>query len=82
MFDATTDYEHAPSATSTAADADGRPEELIAYLESDQLVQERSHPLPRAKLSRRRRGMLWSLRVIGLALSAMVVYTFVSQLTT
>jgi hypothetical protein len=33
-------------------------------------------------LSRRRRGMLWSLRVIGLALSAMVVYTFVSQLTT
>ena len=81
MVDAVTDLERAPSASSTASDADGLPDELIAYLESDQLVRERSHPLPRAKLSPRRRGMLWTLRVIGLALSAMVVYTFVSQLT-
>ena len=81
MVDAVTDHGSAPSATLTAPEADGQPEELIAYLESDQLVQERSHPVPRAKLSPRRRRMLWSLRVIGLALSAMVVYTFVSQLT-
>ncbi len=82
MVDAVTDYQRPPSATSKAPEADGQPEELIGYLESDQLVHERSHPLPRAKLSRRRQGMLWAVRVIGLVLSAMVVYTFVSQLTT
>ena len=79
MLDAVTNYESAPSGTTTAPE-DGQPEELIAYLESDQLVQERSHPVPRAKLSRRRRRMLWALRVVGLVLSAMVVYTFVAQL--
>ena len=78
MLDSVTSYESTPSGTMTPEDA--QPEELIAYLESDQLVQERSQPVPRAKLSARRRRMLWALRVVGLALSAMVVYTFVSQL--
>ena len=82
MVDAVTDYERAPSATLQAPEPDGQPEELIGYLESDQLVQERSQPVPRARLSARRRAMLWALRVTGLGLSAMVIYTFVSQLTT
>ena len=82
MLDAATEHERAPSNTMTAPEADGQPEEMIGYLESDQLVQERSHPVPRAKLSGRRRGMLWALRAVGFGLSAMVVYTFVSQLTT
>ena len=56
------------------------PAELIGYLESDQLSQERSQPVPRARLSGRRRGMLWALRLFGLALSGMVLYTFASQL--
>ena len=81
MVDAATKYESAPSSAATAPETDGQPEKMIGYLESDQLVRQRSQPVPRAKLSGRVRGMLWALRAVGLALSAMVVYTFVSQLT-
>jgi hypothetical protein len=55
-------------------------EELIAYLESDQLTAERSRPLGRAVLSRRARAGLWALRVFTIVIGAMVVYTFISQL--
>ena len=55
-------------------------EELIAYLESDQLVAERSRPVGRARLGRRARAALWALRVFTIVLSAMVIYTFVAQL--
>jgi hypothetical protein len=37
--------------------------------------------LPRAHLSRRARIGLWALRVVAIVLSAMVVYTFISQLS-
>ena len=41
---------------------------------SDQL------PVPRAPLSPRTRSALWALRIFVIILSAMVIYTFVSQL--
>jgi hypothetical protein len=55
-------------------------QELIAYLESDQLVAERARPVPRIRLGRRADAGLWALRVFVIVLSAMVIYTFVSQL--
>jgi 4-hydroxybenzoate polyprenyltransferase len=54
--------------------------ELIAYLESDQLVAERSRPLPRARLGRWSGAGLWALRIVVVVLSALVIYTFVAQL--
>jgi len=53
---------------------------LIAYLEPDQLVADKSRPLARAPLSRRATAALWALRVFVVAISAMVIYTFISQL--
>ena len=55
-------------------------QELTAYLESDQLVAEQSRPVPRARLSRRASLGLWLLRAFVVIVSAMVIYTFVSQL--
>jgi hypothetical protein len=75
--------------TTAPVAARGRPAEieidaqdaaLIGYLESDQLTGERATPVPRAQLSRRRSAALWALRVLGVVLSAMVVYTFAAQL--
>lgn len=80
MIDGVTGWEGAEMTKVAAPDVDERLEELIVYLESDQLVRERSQPVPRARLSRRHRRMLWALRVFAVTLSAMVVYTFVSQL--
>ena len=54
--------------------------QMIEYLERDQLVADRRRPLPRATLGRRASLALWTLRVFVLVLSAMVIYTFVSQL--
>ncbi len=54
--------------------------ELIAYLESDQLVAERSRPVPRARLGRWASAGLWALRIFVIVVSAMVIYTFVAQL--
>lgn len=78
MGDGISAWEGAPATAVREAGED--PRELIGYLESDQLVVERSQPVPRATLSARRRAMLWALRGFALALSAMVAYTFVSQL--
>jgi hypothetical protein len=80
MVDSVTGWEGVAVGKPATHEADERPEELIVYLESDQLVKERSQPVARARLSVRRRRMLWAVRVFGFALSAMVVYTFVSQL--
>jgi hypothetical protein len=55
-------------------------QELIAYLESDQLVVERSRPVPRARLGRGANAGLWALRIFTILISAMVIYTFVAQL--
>jgi hypothetical protein len=53
---------------------------MVEYLESDQLVERRSHPVERSRLSRRATLGLWVLRVFVIVVSAMVIYTFVAQL--
>ena len=55
-------------------------EEMVGSLERDQLVSDRSRPLPPAVLSRRSRAALWGLRVFVLVAGAMVIYTFFAQL--
>jgi hypothetical protein len=56
-------------------------EELVMFLEPDQLVVDKSRPVPRAEISGRANAALWALRIFVLVVSAMVIYTFVSQLT-
>ncbi len=53
--------------------------ELVMFLERDQLVLDKSQPVPRATLGERANAALWALRAFVLVVSAMVVYTFVSQ---
>jgi hypothetical protein len=55
-------------------------EELIAYLEADQLSSDRGRPLPRAELGRGAVLALWALRVFVTVVGAMVIYTFIAQL--
>ena len=55
-------------------------EDFVMFLERDQLVADKAHPVPRAHLSPRTRVALWALRVFVLVVSAMVIYTFFSQL--
>jgi hypothetical protein len=52
----------------------------IAFLEPAQLTAAVQRPVPRAQLSRRALTALWGLRVLVIIFSAMVIYTFVSQL--
>lgn len=56
-------------------------EELVGFLERDQLVADRSRPVPRVHLGPRAAAGLWILRVFALIVTGLVVYTFVSQLT-
>jgi hypothetical protein len=66
--------------TSAHADDDrGSEEELVMFLERDQLAVDTARPLPRAPISRRAHIALWALRVFVTVVSAMVIYTFVSQ---
>ena len=55
-------------------------EQLVEYLESDQLVEERARPVGRARLSERATVGLWALRVFAVAIALMVIYTFVARL--
>ena len=55
-------------------------EELVEFLERDQLVTDKSRPLSRAPLSRRAAIALWALRVFVIIVAAMVIYTFFAQL--
>jgi hypothetical protein len=55
-------------------------EELIMYLERDQLVSDRSKPVARAPLGRGATRALWVLRIFVVAVSFMVIYTFIAQL--
>jgi hypothetical protein len=55
-------------------------QELVMFLERDQLVVDTSQPVERLTLSPRMSAALWALRVFVLVVSAMVIYTFVSQL--
>lgn len=65
----------------SAADRGPDEEELVMFLERDQLASDRSRPVPRARLSRRANVALWALRVFVLIVSAMVIYTFIAQLS-
>jgi hypothetical protein len=55
-------------------------EELVMYLERDQLVSDRSKPVARASLGRRATQALWALRIFVVVVSFMVIYTFIAQL--
>jgi len=55
-------------------------EELIEYLERDQLAAETMKPVPRAHLGARAAVALWALRVFVVIVGAMVIYTFVAEL--
>ena len=55
-------------------------EELIEALEPDQLLAEKSKPLPRYQLSQIANVALWLLRIFVLLMTALVVYTFVKAL--
>ncbi len=55
-------------------------EQLIGFLERDQLVSDKRRPVPRARLGVRASVLLWILRIFVLVVSAMVIYTFVAQL--
>jgi hypothetical protein len=55
-------------------------ESLVQFLEPDQLAVDRARPVPRAKLSTRANVALWALRVFGIVVSAMVIYTFFAHL--
>jgi len=55
-------------------------EELIMFLERDQLVADTSQAVPPAHLSARAKAALWALRTFVVIVSFMVIYTFVHQL--
>lgn len=62
-----------------ATDSAPEDERLVQFLEPDQLVADKARPVARARLSGRAKAALWALRVFVLVVSAMVIYTFVSQ---
>jgi hypothetical protein len=55
-------------------------EELVMFLERDQLVFDTSRPVARVRFSPRMSAALWTLRVFVILVSAMVIYTFISKL--
>ncbi len=55
-------------------------QELIMFLEPDQLVSDRSKPVARAQLGRAANLGLWALRAFVLVVSFMVISTFIAQL--
>jgi hypothetical protein len=59
---------------------DQRDEEIVVYLEPDQLVADQKRPVPRARLGRWARAGLWSLRVLVAVMGMLVIYTFIAQL--
>jgi hypothetical protein len=55
-------------------------EEPVTLLEQDQLAVGNERPVARARLSKRVNAALWALRIFVIVVSAMVIYTFFSQL--
>jgi hypothetical protein len=55
-------------------------EEMIMFLERDQLMSDRRRPLPPADIGPRAHVALWTLRIFVLIVGAMVIYTFCAQL--
>jgi hypothetical protein len=71
---------HQPPAGPGVAHAPTDEEELIEFLERDQLVTDRSVPVSPARLGPTAVAALWALRVFVVIVSAMVIYTFIAQL--
>jgi hypothetical protein len=76
----TRDISSAQLAEAAARWPDADHEQLIEYLESDQLVEERSRPLGRRPLTHRMVVLLWALRVFVIVVGVMVIYTFFATL--
>lgn len=55
-------------------------QELVMFLERDQLDADTSVPVPRALLSRGAIAGLWALRVFVILVGIMVIYTFAANL--
>jgi hypothetical protein len=55
-------------------------DELVMFLERDQLVVDKERRVPLAQLGARARAALWALRLFVLIVSAMVIYTFFATL--
>jgi hypothetical protein len=55
-------------------------QELVMFLERDQLDADTTVPVPRALLSRRADAGLWALRVFVILVGIMVIYTFAANL--
>lgn len=66
-----------PGAERTRDDYD---EEMVMFLERDQLVADRRRPLPPANIGRRAEAALWTLRIFVLIVGLMVIFTFCAQL--
>ena len=75
-----TNIHGAPQASTEQGQPSRDGEELIMFLEQEQLVSDRSIAVPPARLSRRAKTALWLLRIFALIVSFMVIYTFASQL--
>ncbi len=56
------------------------PSALVDGLEPGQLVTALRAPLPRQHLTTAQTGLLWTIRLLLLLLTALVVYTFVHAL--
>jgi hypothetical protein len=54
-------------------------EEMVMFLERDQLVAGRRQPLPPAHIGRRAAAALWTLRIFVLIVGLMVIFTFCAQ---
>lgn len=78
---ALTEAEHGHVRDATPGWSDSDREELVEYLESDQLVAERSRPVARQALSPRVAVALWVLRVFVIVVGVMVIYTFFANLS-
>lgn len=59
---------------------DAPDEEMVGFLERDQLVADRTLPIGPATLGTAPRIALWALRIFVLVVGAMVIYTFFAQL--
>jgi hypothetical protein len=55
-------------------------QELVMFLEPDQLAADTSIPVPRAPLSKRTNTGLWALRIFIILISITVIYTFAAKL--
>lgn len=70
-----------PASPPRTASGEPAEEELIEFLERDQLSTDRARRVPAAELAPRVQIALWALRIFALVVSALVIYTFVATLS-